>query len=320
MSFKPSDSPAGRSIDTEGLSRSLPALLNAYAAVIEQVSSGPVTRLHRRPSAAPGSPKPGLLDRFGDFGLAPLGWLRDWWWGFSIRPVVRLFVETHVSARASEMARFLRPKRLMMGQESADDRQRLDECLRSLAYAEGMVAGGSRSLGPVRYVPPVVFALSWILIALNPGFRQLQTAALYLVLYSFPFLIMLVYAVVIRFGFRWKRAFFAGWPLGAVRGVDRTRPSEANRSASIYELETRVYAGLGLPKHREFPIDVVLHPALYWFLTILAGFVIPLVRGDLGTARWLTVALFQFLLMLLFLVPTVGAVRKYRERKKAGLV
>jgi hypothetical protein len=318
--LKPSDSPPGKSIDLQALSQSLPALLSAYAAVIEQVGSGPVTRLHRPPPAAPGSPKAGLLDRFSDFGLAPLRWLRDWWWGFSLRPIVRLFVETHVSARTSEMGRFLRPKRLMMTVESTDDRRRLDDCLRSLAYAEGMVAGGSRSLGPVRYIPPVVFALSWILIALNPTFRQLQTAALYLVLYSFPFLIMLVYAVVVRFGFRWKRAFFAAWPLGAVRGVDSRRLSGAGKSANVYELENRVYADMGLRKHTEFPIDVVLYPALYWFLTVLAGFLIPLARGELAAAHWLTVALFQFLLMLIFLVPTVGAVRRYRERRKAGLV
>jgi hypothetical protein len=307
-------------VNAQALSQSLPALLNAYAAAIEQVGSGPATRLHRRPSSASGSAKSGLLGRFTAFGLAPLRWVRDWWWGFSIRPVVRLFVETHVSARASETGRFLRPKRLMMVDRSAEDALRLDASLRSLAYAEGMVAGGSRSLGPMRYIPPVVFALSWILIALNPAFRQLQTGLLLLALNTLPFLMLLIYAVVVRFGFRWKRALFAGWPLGPATGVDRTRLPEAKKSPNVYELENRVYADMGLRKQTEFPIDVVLYPAPYWFLTILVGFLIPLVRGDLGTARWLTVALFQFLLMLLFLVPTVGAIRRYRERRKAGQV
>jgi putative effector of murein hydrolase LrgA (UPF0299 family) len=307
-------------VNVQALSQSLPALLHAYAAVIEQVGSGPATHLHRRPSRASASAEPGLVERFTAFSLAPLRWVRDWWWGFSIRPVVRLFVETHVSARASEMGRFLRPKRLMMVDPSAEDALRLDASLRSLAYAEGMVAGGSRSLGPIRYILPVAFAGSWILIALNPAFRQLQTALLFLALQVSPLLIMLVYAVVVRFGFRWKRALFAAWPLGAVRGVDSKRPSGAGEPANVYELENRVYADLGLRKHTEFPIDVVLHPAMYWFPTMLAGSVILLARGDLPVARLLTVALALFLFMLLFLVPAVGIVRRYRERRKAGLV
>jgi len=320
MSLKPSDSSPGSGLNAQALSQSLPALLHAYAAIIEQVGSGPATRLHRRPSSASGSAKPGLLGRFTAFGLAPLRWVRDWWWGFSIRPVVRLFVETHVSARASEMGRFLRPKRLMMVDRSAEDALRLDASLRSLAYAEGMVAGGSRSLGPVRYILPVVFAGSWILIALNPAFRQLQTALLLLALNALPFLMLLIYAVVVRFGFRWKRALFAGWPLGPATGVDRTRLPEAKKSPSVYELENRVYADMGLRKHTEFPIDVVLHPAPYLFLALLAASVILLARADLPAARLLTVALVLVLSMLLFLVPAVGIVRRYRERRKAGLV
>lgn len=207
-----------------------------------------------------------------------------------------------------------------MAEESGDDIRRLDECLRSLAYAEGMVAGGSRSLGPVRYIPPMAFALSWILIALNPAFRQLQTGLLYLALNTFPFLMLLVYAVVVRFGFRWKRALFIAWASEAVLGVDKTRLPEAYKSPTIYQLENQVHVDMGLRKHAEFPIDVVLHPAPYLFLTVLAGFLILLARGDLTVARLLTVALFQFLLIILFLVPAVGAVRRYRERRKAGLV
>jgi len=302
-------------MDLQGLSQSLPDLLNAYARVVEQVSSGPLTRLHRRPSAAR-SPNPGLLDRLTDFGLAPLRWLRDWWWGFSLRPMVRLFVETHVSARASEMGRFLGPKWLMMSGGPIDDKRRLDECLKSLGYAEGMVAGGSRSLGPIRYIPPVVFALSWILIALNPTFRQLQTGLILLALQAFPFLMLLAYAVVVKFGFRWKRALFMAWESEAALGVDRISPPESNDPPSVYQLETRVRAHMGLPEHREFPVDVVLHPAPYWLLTMLAGLGILLRRGDLTVAGLFTVAL----LLLLFLVPTVGTVRRYRERRQAGLV
>jgi len=303
-------------MDLQALSQSLPDLLNAYAKVVEQVDSGPLTRLHRRPSAAARSPNLGLLDRFTDFGLAPLRWLGDWWWGFSLRPMVRLFVETHVSARASEMGRFLRPKRLMMAEGSEEETRRLDEHLRSVGYAEGMVAGGSRSLGPIRYIPPVVFALSWILIALNSRFRELQTELILLALTAFPFLVLIVYAVVVKFGFRWKRALFMAWKSGAALGVDRTSPQESNDPPSIYQLETRVHADMGLRKRPEFPIDVVLHPAPYWLLTMLADLGILLRRGDLTVSGLFAVAL----LLLLCLVSTVGVIRRYRERRRAELV
>jgi hypothetical protein len=73
---------------------------------------------------------------------------------------------------------------------------------------------------------------------------------------------------------------------------------------------------MGLRKPGEFPVDVVFHPAPYLFVTLLAVLVILLVSGGLRMAGVFT----AILLVILFLLPTLGAVRRHRERRKAGLV
>ncbi|OGO03844.1 MAG: hypothetical protein A2Y72_03785 [Chloroflexi bacterium RBG_13_53_26] len=207
---------------------------------------------------------------------------------------------------------------------SSHDARRLDECLRLLGYAEGMVAGWSRSLGPIRFVPPVALALSWVLVALNPEFRDLQNRLFYLVLLNVPVLMLLIYVVIIRFGFRWKRAFFTAWPSDPGQGVDCTRRLESNSASSIYELENQVYMDMGLRKHSEFPIDVILHPAPYWLLTVLVSIVIPLLsaeaRGNLTIGDLVVRAFIQVTATLLFLLPTLRVIRRYRARRKANLV
>ena len=135
---------------------------------------------------------------------------------------------------------------------------------------------------------------------------------------------LVVYPVVVRFGFRWKRAFFVAWPSHPVLAVDLTQPREASTTLNIYELENQVYSDMGLRKHSEIPIDVILHPAPYWLLTVLVSIVIPLAfaqsRGGFTTADWMLSSLVQFALVVLFLLPTWRVVKRYRRRRDAGLV
>ena len=318
----------GKSFDIPKVSRSLPALLSAYAVVLEQVGNEPLIHIHRRPgsSSNPGSSSGprrlvcSTLGRLVSFVLFPLRQMRVWWWGFAIRPIVRLFVETHINAKTAEIGRFLRQRRLRMAGESSDDTRLLDEHLRLLGHAEGMVSGWSRWLVPLRFVPGVAMALSWALVASSDLPRQV----LYLILTISPLLMLVVYPVVVRFGFRWKRAFFVAWPSHPGLAVDLTQPREASTTLNIYELENQVYSDMGLRKHSEIPIDVILHPAPYWLLTVLVSIVIPLAfaqsRGGFTTADWMLSSLVQFALVVLFLLPTLRVVRRYRRRRDAGLV
>ena len=124
--------------------------------------------------------------------------------------------------------------------------------------------------------------------------------------------------------FSWKRAFFTAWPSDPIHGVDRTCRLELSKAPNIYELEKRVYMDIELPHHPEFPIDVFLHPAPYWLLAVLLSvvnvFISVLARGDVSLAGLVFGALVQFTLILLFLLPTLRAIRRYRERRSAGLV
>ena len=114
------------------------------------------------------------------------------------------------------------------------------------------------------------------------------------------------------------------WPSHPGLAVDRTQPLEAGTTLNIYELENRVYRDMELRKHSEIPVDVILHPAPYWLLTLVVSIVIPLAfaqsRENFTTAELMFSSLVQFALIMIFLLPTWRAVRRYRKRRAAGLV
>ncbi len=318
-------------MDLTEVSKSLPALLNAYTVVLEQVDNEPLIHIHRRPVSKSGghsakeSRLPGwsALKRFLSFLLLPLWPLRFWWWGFSIRPIVKLFAEAHMNAKAAEIGRFLRMSRLRMTSESRDEINQLDELIRLVGFAENVTTGLSRLLVPLRFAPALVMLLSWAVIGLTPDVRDLSRTIIYLVLAYIPLLILLLYPLVVRFGFRWKRAFFTAYPSSPDRSVDSTQPLEGQASPNIYELENRLYKDMGFKKSSEMPIDLIFHPAPYWLLTTIVGTIIPLTyqqaRGNFETAGVLIIVLTEVALVIVFLVPTWRAIDRYRRRRAGGL-
>ena len=291
--------------------------MGAYATVLEQVSREPALFLRRRssPQIRATSHLPGFLLWL----LWPFRVIREWWWGFTIRPLEKLFVETHINAKTAEIGRFLREKRLQMAGDTGEDVQRLDELLRLVVYAESMVTGWSRFFAPLRFLPGLVMVASWSIAATS--YRDLTTQ-LVLVLTLVPLLMLIIYPVVVRFGFRWKRAIFTAWPSDPRPVVDSI-PQGKETQPSVYELENHVYRDMGLKKHSEIPIDVVLHPAPYWLLTVLVGIIIPLasaqIRGRFEPVGFVIITAFEIALILVFLVPIWKAADRYRKRKAAGL-
>jgi hypothetical protein len=135
-----------------------------------------------------------------------------------------------------------------------------------------------------------------------------------------PLLMLIIYPLVVRFGFRWKRALFVAYPQDPGRGVDCTGKPEGRESDSVYEMENRMYRVMGLRKHSETPVDLFLHPAPYWLLTSTAGALIALVqRGRSTTAGLAATLIVDALVLLLFVVPTWMAFSRYRQRSAAGL-
>lgn len=289
----------------------------AYATVLEQVSNEPALRVRKRPDSEVSAT--GFLANLLLRLVWPLRMLRNWWWGFTIRPLMKLFVETHINAKTNEIGRFLREKRLQQAPEVSEDTRRLDELLRLVVYAESMVTGWSRFSAPLRFLPGLVMIASWSIVATS--YRDLTTQ-LVLALILVPFLMLFVYPIVVRFGFRWKRAIFTAWPSDPRLTVDTVLQKE-KAPPNLYELENRVYRDMGLKKHSEVPLDVILHPAPYWLLTVLVGIIIPMasaqLRGGITPAGFVLITAFEIALILVFLVPIWRAVERYRKRKAAGL-
>jgi hypothetical protein len=311
--------------DVAEVSDSLGCLLAAYAAILEKVSNEPFARVRRRPTepGTRGSADSTLVkDRGPSRSLAsallrPFRSIRAWWWGFSIRPIVRFFVETHIYAKTAEMGRLLKQKRLQMTGEASDGTRSLEESIRLIGYAESAVGGWSRILEPLRFAPAVGMVLSWGVVGIS-DLRLGQMILLTLALV--PLLMLVVYPLAVRFGFRWKRAFFMAYPFDPGEAVDRTSKPEGWKSASVYDMENLTYKSMGLRKHSETPIDLFLHPAPYWLLTSTVAALFALRQLGSATESGLVWTLIvNALLPLLFLVPTWIMVRRYRQRKTAGL-
>lgn len=312
--------------DFAEISDNLGRLLAAYAAILQKVSNEPFAHVRRRPiepkaRGGAGSSKgedPGSSLSFTSTLLWPFRSIRTWWWGFSIRPIVRFFIETHVYAKTAEMSRFLKQERLRMTDVAGDGARSLEESIRLIGYAESAVGGWSRILEPLRFAPAVGMMLSWGVVGISDiHLGQMIVLTMTLV----PLLMLIFYPLVVRFGFRWKRAFFTAYPLDPGHGVDRIRKPEGWESASVYEMENVAYKGMGLKKHSETPVDLFLHPAPYWLLTSTVGALIALGRhsGSAAASGFAATVIVDALVLLLFLVPTWMAFSRYRQRRAAGL-
>ncbi len=194
----------------------------------------------------------------------------------------------------------------------------LDECIRMVGYAESMVTGWSRLIVPLRFAPAVGMLLSWGVIGIT-DIRLLQVIMLVIALV--PLLLFVVHPLVVRFGFRWKRAFFAAYPLDPTEAVDCVCPLEGKELPNIYELENRLYNRMGLKKHPEAPVDVFLHPAPYWLVTSILGILLAEAqRSGTSTVMDLAVSIAVDVLIVAVLVAlTWGAILRYKRRKAAGL-
>lgn len=319
------DRTEGISLDVDDINEGLSALLGAYATVLEHVSNEPLV-LVRRPGDAAGGKKGarpsqsgrGLQGPLVSYLLLPFRWLRSCWWGFSIRPMVKLFVETHINAKTADIGRFLKQERLKTTGQSESVARRLDECIKLIGYAEGMVTGWSRLIVPLRFAPAVLMLLSWGVVGIT---GLTLTTMILLVIALMPLLLLIVYPLVVRFGFRWKRAFLVAYPQDPGEGVDRVRPVEGRESPSVYELENRLYSMMGTKKRHETAVDLFLHPAPYWLLTSIVGVLIAEMqrRGD-STAMTLAVSIaLDVLIVGAFAALTWRVMLRYKQRRAAGL-
>lgn len=319
------DRTEGISLDVDDINDGLSALLGAYATVLEHVSNEPLV-LVRRPGdvaggkkgARPGQSGRGLQGPLVSYLLLPFRWLRNCWWGFSIRPMVKLFVETHINAKTADIGRFLKQERLKSTGQSESVARRLDECIKLIGYAESMVTGWSRLIVPLRFAPAVLMLLSWGVVGIT---GLTLTTMILLVIALMPLLLLIVYPLVVSFGFRWKRAFLVAYPQDPGEGVDRVRPVEGRESPSVYELENRLYSMMGIKKHHETAVDLFLHPAPYWLLTSIAGVLIAETQrsGD-STAMTLAVSIaLDVLIVGAFAALTWRVMLRYKRRRAAGL-
>jgi hypothetical protein len=330
------------------LNQSVPRLLSAYARALEYVGSQPMLQVYRTPRArAEPEPSMGLRPfqrllrgwlflparRFSQ--PRPLSWLLftpahwfvkfvgNWWSGFAFGPLVRLFVETHIHSKTVHIGRHLRRARLALAEERSESLDFLDKQLRLLEYAERLATGWGRFISLLRFLPAVGVLFSLGIVAFSFDIRE-APRQIFFILSLIPLVMLVIYPLIVRFGFRWKRAIFLSWPEEPNNAIDQEHLVRDESCPNIYELENRTYSDLGLEKGLEVPIDLLLHPAPYWFVDFLVASILIVVGLSTGeedvTLGWALLGLTYLALLLACFRWTLGLFARYRRRKTSMML
>ena len=340
-----------RASELADLNQSVPRLLSAYARALEYVGSQPMLQVYRLPRARA---EPELSRASRSFQRLLFGWLSlpvrwfpqpeplsglvfsparlfvtlidNWWSGFAVGPLVRLFVETHIHSKTVHIGRHLRQARLALAEERSESLDFLDKQLRLLEYAEHLATGWGRFISLLRFLPAVGVLFSLGIVAFSFDIRE-APRQIYFILSLIPLLMLVIYPLIVRFGFRWKRAIFLSWPGEPNKAIDQERLVRDESYQNIYELENRTYSDLGLEKGLEVPIDLLLHPAPYWFVEFLVASILLIVGLATREASaenivlgWTLVGLSQLALLLICFRWTLGLFTRYRRRKASMML
>ena len=192
-------------------------------------------------------------------------WIRS---RFAVRPLVRMFLSSHIRSKLRSIADRLEVERLASGHIDGNALERLDVIIKKLRDFDKRLAprriGWLKWLGWVWVVaaPLLTTYLSTFVI---PSLPQIAVAGVlaYFVTYLLGFALLVwspLFGLGALGGFRWKRLILLGQTGDvnidiAANAVLRWMPAPRTNT---YESENRFFETLGLPKPTEFPWDLVL--------------------------------------------------------------
>lgn len=242
------------------------------------------------------------------------------------RSLVRLFMESHIKSKLEVIIRYLRIERsvCIKEPESNNRAKKLNTYINQLDEFKKTLFNWNQPVTVVAKAPwlPAVIALATPvlvqLIGISSGLLHTLIVLGVILLEMYMFLSPLP----LRLGFRVKRAIFAeGKTLRGLFEDSAELITWVNfPRTNIYQVEDQVFEVIGVPKPKEFPLDVVMGftPLVAFFLTaLLLGEVVnQLIRGDI--LRLLDI--FPFLIFV-FSVDCIFFIigrRNLRQRRKQG--
>lgn len=289
----------------------------AYARVLESVWAMPIFSRQDSGYAALGSDaSTKLVKRLGWPGLLiwPLGLpfrpVRGWWRSFLIRPVASFYVNMHVNSSSRKLSGVLNRQRLLNGAVSESENESLDRSIATVERLKSVTTDWIALLVLLRFVPLVGLLFSMGIVTVSYTLKDAPDLILQLI-GILPLAVLMIHPLVVQFGFRWKRALFAGG------GID----AEGMPRQNVYEIEQRAYQRLGVKRSTEFPVDLFLAPGYYFLINWMTGLLTESITfnedasepGQLFAA-WVFVATF----VVFTGMATVRLVLRYKLRRASG--
>ena len=306
--------------------RAVDELAAAYARILESVwSMNRFSRMSTPYAAFDSHLDTKWVKRLGWPGMLlwpfrlPFLLMRKWWRSFVLRPVVSLYAETHIHASASKLSSMLTRERL---KSSHSDGPRVAELERSIATLERLktaTTGWVALMIVVRFVPLIGLLFSMGLVTVNFTLRDAPDLILQLTGFL-PLTVLLLHPIAVQFGFRWKRALFAGGGMASANG-ERSEGSHGLPETNTYEIERRTFGRLGVKRAAELPVDLLMAPGFYFLLEPLIGFAFGTFSFTDETDGTAEVIAGTTLAIMFFVFFTMSAIRlglRYKLRRNSG--
>jgi hypothetical protein len=196
--------------------------------------------------------------------------VRGWWRSSALRPVLSLYTETHIHTSVSKLSGVLTRERLKANQGDGPETESLERSIARLERLKTTTTGWVTLMIVLRFVP--LFGLLFSMGIVTVSFTLNDAPGLILQLIAIlPLTVLLIHPLAVQFGFRWKRALFAGGGNASIE-VDSVEVQVGLPTANTYDLEQRTYKKMGLKRSGELPVDLLLAPGFYFLLEPLIGF------------------------------------------------
>jgi len=298
-------------------------LTGAYVRVLENTWSSPTT--------GQGNPELAVIDN-DSTAVKRLGWpglvmwplrlifrpVRPWWYGFMLGPVISLYVNTHINSSVSKLSKTLIKKRLQRDSLNELEAAGLDRSIETLERLQVVTTGWIVLLTLLRFVPIIGLLFSMGIVTVGISLQDTPDLLLQLI-GLLPLIVLFVHPLLVHFGFRWKRALFAG--SSSVIGSKITADTANWPTQSTYEIEARTFKRLGIKRPTEFPVDLFLAPGVYMLLNITIGLVIGSITFDdsVGPNEIPIGNIISVTVFAIFLATAVfRLVLRYMQRRAAG--
>lgn len=256
---------------------------------------------------------PGLLVWWLRIPFIPI---RGWWRSFVIRPVVSFYVTTHINGNASKLHSLLVRKRLAIGNAESDIGS-LDESIAGLERLKTVTTGWVALLVLLRFVPLVGLLFSMGLVTVS--FTLANAGSIVENLIGLTAVVMfIVHPIAVQFGFRWKRALFAG---GGSNVDGGSATSVQLPDVNVFRLEKQVFEQSSVKRVGELPVDLLLAPGYFFLFNLLVGLLSGSTTFNSDASSDESVIaniVFAAVFVAFFLMATTRLVLRFKLRKVSG--